>query len=167
MGPMWTIRSLAAVMAIVSALLIVACGSEGTASSGSDEPQVTATPSVLSERVALRTALERKGGGIYSEMVGEPTAVWGATMTYGEAAELMGSPINPDTSECDNRDDPVWYFVLEGRVVTSLTSAPGPTAVPDLIAKPSVVGMAFNAFTGSARFGTSAPAPRDLGVLPT
>ena len=153
------------VTAALIALLIVACGSEPDTApaSGLDAPVVTPTPSILSELVALRIALDRKDGHIYSQMEGEPSAVWGTTMTYGEAVALMGSPISPDTSEYARRDDLVWYFVLEGQVIFRFPAAPGSATKSDPSAEASVVGMAFDAFTGSALVGTSGPAPRDLG----
>jgi hypothetical protein len=70
----------------VATILIVTCGSEPNATPAApaliqDDPVVTPTPSVLSELVALRVALELKDGLIYAEMVGEPSRVWGAVMT--------------------------------------------------------------------------------------
>ena len=97
-------------------------------------------------------------------MVGEPPRVWGAVLTYDEATVLRrGEPISPTTSEYDRRDDLVWYFVLEGQVVFSSPGAPGGTPQPDPVAELSLVGMALDAFTGSSRFGSSGPAPRDYG----
>jgi hypothetical protein len=159
---------LVAGLAVVT-MLIMACGSEpnttpAAPASVQDEPVVTPTPSVLSELVALRVALERKDGGIYTNMVGEPSRVWGAVMTYDEATVLRrGEPLSPTTSEYDRRNDLVWYFVLEGQVIFNSPGAPGGTPQPDPVAELSLVGMALDAYTGSSRFGSSGPAPRDYG----
>ncbi len=118
----------------------------------------------MSELVALWVALELKDGLIYAEMVGEPSRVWGAVMTYGEATVLRrGEPLSPQTSEYDRRNDLVWYFVLEGQVIFNSPGARGGTPQPDPVAEAAVVGMALDAFTGSSRFGSSGPAPRDYG----
>jgi hypothetical protein len=145
---------------VALATLVVACGSEPNAAPASQPatPVVSPTPGPLSELVALRIALERKNRTIYSESVGEPSRVWGAPMTYGEASILRhGEPINPQTSEYERRNDLVWYFVLEGQVITHNPGAPGGTPQPDPVAELSIVGMALDAFTGSIRLlGASA-----------
>ena len=134
------------------ALVAIACGndSESAPASSSDTPVATPAPTVLSDLDALRFALERKDGGMRSSMVGEPSAVWGAVMTRDEATVLRrGEPISSRTSEYERRNDLVWYFVLEGQIVHTISAGPGPTVEPDISPRFGVVGIAFDAFTGS------------------
>ncbi len=54
---------------------------------------------VLTERQAVKRAIDLSQNGIYTSMLGTPIAAWGDIMTYAEAVELAGQTINPESSE--------------------------------------------------------------------
>ena len=96
---------------IVSALLVLAIAALAC---GTDAGAPAAGGTALTEQQALKKAYDRSHNKPYANLQGTPISAWGDTMTYAEAADLMGNTISPDTSEYERRNDRVWYIVLEG-----------------------------------------------------
>ncbi|MCH8102038.1 MAG: hypothetical protein IIB28_02635 [Chloroflexi bacterium] len=111
-------RHLVASALLFLAIATIACGTDSGAAPGSDGVPLT-------ERQALKKAIDASQNGIYTQMLGTPVAAWGDTMTYGEAAELMAQSISPDSGEYERRNDQVWYIVLEGELSNTTPGAPG------------------------------------------
>ena len=107
---------------IVSALLVLAIAALAC---GTDAGAPAAGGTALTEQQALKKAYDRSHNKPYANLQGTPISAWGDTMTYAEAADLMGNTISPDTSEYERRNDRVWYIVLEGELTMTTPGVPG------------------------------------------